>query len=54
MDFKLTSKETGSRSKETEEKRNDLLSKWDNIMVNTQTNLQNDIDKYYEKLDKDE
>lgn len=53
-DFKLTSQETGSQSEATKTKRKQLLSQWDNIMVNTQTKLQNDIDKYYEKLDKDE
>ena len=51
-DFKMTSKETGSHSEETESKRKDLLSRWNNIMGETQLKLQSDIDKYYEKLDK--
>lgn len=51
-EFRLTKKETGSHSENTETLRKELLSRWDNIMGNTQLKLQNDIDKYYEILDK--
>ena len=50
MDFKLTSKETGSQSEQTKTKRKELLSLWENIMVKTQSKLQEDIDQYYVKL----
>lgn len=49
-DFKLTSKESGSQSEQTKYKRKELLSLWENIMGKTQSTLQEDIDKYYEKL----
>ena len=51
-EFKMTSKETGKHSEETDNKRTELIAKWDNIMVGAQSKMQNDIDKYYKKLDK--
>jgi squalene cyclase len=50
-DFKLTSQETGKDSEQTKTKRIELSELWNNIMGNTQSKLQSDIDKYYDKLE---
>lgn len=49
-DFKVTSKETGTHSDETNLKRIELLGKWENIQGGTKKIIQDDIDRYYKKL----
>lgn len=51
-DFKFTLREKGKDHEETNQKRSRLLQRWNNIMVETQEALKNDLNQYYNKLEK--
>lgn len=51
-DFKFTLREKGQKHEETVQKRTKLLERWGNIMSETQEALKNDLNQYYNELEK--
>jgi len=49
-DYFLTCNDQGRESEESKKKHTDLILSWDNIMKNTQRNIESDLDFYYEKI----
>ena len=50
-DFYLTSADKGSKDPETQWKRKELHDTWNNIMTGTKQKLQEDLDKYFKKIE---